>query len=874
MTDASPKPWVSSGISGLDNVLHGLRAGDNVVWQIKDIHEYQPFVKPFSQKCLERGVPLVYFRFARHIPLFDETSGAEIHELNPEVGFERFLSRILDVVEEKGVGACYVFDSLSDLAVDWYSDQMLSNFFMIACPYLYILDTIAYFAVNHSYHTKRTIDSITDTAQVIIRVYENDQHLFVQPLKAVTRYSPTMFMLHEQKGEDFRPATSSSTLSEILAKLPQPSLDFRVQQAGVWTRTFMHAQETLAAVNSGKLTYWEARDSFNRLLRMIATRDSRVIQLAEQYFGLSDMIDIMNRMIGTGLIGGKALGMLLARAILKRSNLHWADRLETHDSFFVGSDVFYTYLVHNKCWWLRRELKQSGGRIDLVEEAQKKMLTGEFPDYVREQFMEMLDYFGQSPIIVRSSSLLEDNYGNAFSGKYESVFCPNQLPPEERLEAFLDAVREVYASALNADALSYRAQRGLLDQDEQMALLVQRVSGDLHGERFFPQIAGVGFSFNPYVWDKEIDPHSGFLRLVLGLGTRAVDRLEDDYTRLVALNAPTKRFETNADDIRRYSQHHVDVLDLPSNTTKAVGFEQLAKESDGLPLDLCTTVDEEMLERARQSKIKDIFANVITFDKLLSETDFVSEMRELLRVLHKAYDYPVDVEFTANFEESKDYSINLLQCRPFQARIDAHSAAIEFPEELDEKTLIFDSQGPIIGQSSILTLDRLVFVDPRYYSKLSQQDRHSLARVVGKVTQAPMDGEHSEILAIGPGRWGTSSPSLGVPVRFNEINHVSVICELAVMHEGLIPDVSLGSHFFNDLVELEMLYVAITPHRGDSIMGDSVFQGLTNRLTDIVPGTDKWSDAIRVYDSKDCPDEQAIRLYADSINQRAICYVG
>ncbi len=150
----------------------------------------------------------------------------------------------------------------------------------------------------------------------------------------------------------------------------------------------------------------------------------------------------------------------------------------------------------------------------------------------------MLDYFGQSPIIVRSSSLLEDSYGNAFAGKYESVFCPNQGPHHRRLEELLGAVKTVYASTMSEKALRYRAQRGLLDQDEQMSLLVQRVSGVGYGSLFYPQVAGVALSRNPYVWNECIDPAAGVVRLVFGLGTRAVDRTDDDYTRIVALNAP------------------------------------------------------------------------------------------------------------------------------------------------------------------------------------------------------------------------------------------------------------------------------------------------------------------------------------------------
>ncbi len=212
------------------------------------------------------------------------------------------------------------------------------------------------------------------------------------------------------------------------------------------------------------------------------------------------LVEIMQRMIGTGQIGGKSLGMLLARAILKHADARWAERLESHDSFYVGSDVFYTYLVQNGCWWLRRRQKDFALGLQRAAEARQKILQGAFPDYIQDQFLEMLEYFGQSPLIVRSSSLLEDNYGNAFSGKYESVFCANQGSPQERLEAFMNAVRTVYASTMSEEGLRYRQHHGLLDRDEQMALLIQRVSGEMYGDLFFPHIAGVGFSFNPFVW--------------------------------------------------------------------------------------------------------------------------------------------------------------------------------------------------------------------------------------------------------------------------------------------------------------------------------------------------------------------------------------
>ena len=148
--------------------------------------------------------------------------------------------------------------------------------------------------------------------------------------------------------------------------------------------------------------------------------------------------------------------------------------------------MFYSYLVENGCWWLRQKQRDPATFLDGVEEARRRILTGSFPEYIEKEFAEMLEYFGQSPIIVRSSSLLEDNYGNAFAGKYESIFCANQGPHQKRLADFLAAVRAIYASTMSENALRYRAQRGLLDRDEQMSLLVQRVSGAPLGQLVLP----------------------------------------------------------------------------------------------------------------------------------------------------------------------------------------------------------------------------------------------------------------------------------------------------------------------------------------------------------------------------------------------------
>ncbi|MFC1584863.1 PEP/pyruvate-binding domain-containing protein [Fibrobacterota bacterium] len=867
--EASP---LTSGLPDLDRMLKGIMAGDNIVWQVDAITDYIPFARPFCEAAQRDGRKLIYFRFADHAPIVPQKNNAEIHRLHPEKGFEVFISEIFDVIEKSGKGAFYVFDSLSELAADWYSDRMLGNFFMLTCPYLYDYDTVTYFALLRNYHIPVATDAIHSTAQLVLDVYRNRKRIYLHPKKVYKRHSPTMYMLHIWEDGCFAPVNRSATISEITTSLPQPWLDFASHRRDVWSRTFSQAQQCLEHLNRGKRVAGIAKTLFKRLLRMAVTRDRKLLDLASRYFSLSDLVAIGKRMIGTGLIGGKSTGMLLARAILKKKAGRWKDILEPHDSFFIGSDVFYTYLIQNGCWWLRRKLKTSHNLLDGAEEVRQRMLTGSFPAEIKAQFIEVLDYFGQSPIIVRSSSLLEDGYGNAFSGKYDSIFCANQGTPTERMENFIAAVCTVYASTMKKEALAYRRHLGLLDRDEQMALLVQRVSGSNFKDLFYPHAAGVGLSFNPYVWHSEIDPRAGMLRLVFGLGTRAVDRHDDDYTRVVALNAPHKRPETNIDTLRKYTQKRVDVLDLKTNRFRACDFEDVAAFSPELPLEMLASHDQQTERRAKERNLTEIFSYVLTFDNFLSGTNFVKDMREMLKVLQDAYKYPVDIEFTANFLPDNSYRINLVQCRPFQAK--GKMDETRPLTGIKEKSMIFRTSGPIIGNSVSARMDRLIYVVPSAYSRLSMGDRYGVARLIGRLTHLD-DGEKTNktIALLGPGRWGTSTPSLGVPVSFSEINTISVICEIAAMHEGLVPDVSLGTHFFNDLVDLDMLYLAIYPERPEDFVNLDLLDNVSNNLKALIPEADSWSPVVKVIEAVCIKGQPSLYLNANSMGQKGVCYL-
>ena len=866
---ADTDPVLSTGLPGLDKVLRGLMPGDNLVWQVTSIDDYVPFVAHAQAHAAQTRQPIIYFRFGTHGALLEESESITVCQLHPERGFATFIKEINDVISHSRHRALYVFDCLSELVVDWCSDRMLGNFFMLTCPHLYDVGAIAYFALfrdNHSFHATGPIG---DTTQILIDVYRYQEKIYIQPTKVQHRNSPSMYMLHAWEGDEFVPVTQSITTTIIRSEGPWNRLDIANYRLGFWSSTFAKAEEVRSTLEQGGSAPPDCDEFIQSLRGMIVSHDPRILDLAKEYLTLEEILNVRRRMIGTGLIGGKAAGMLLARAIIEKQSPEAGDILEPHDSFFVGSDVFCSYLVQNGCWWNKQVSYAPEDYIEGAMRVRQQILTGTFPDYLLKHFAAMLDYFGQSPIIVRSSSLLEDAFGNSFAGKYDSVFCGNQGSPDKRMTDFLSAVRTVYASVMSEAALRYRSARGLLDKDEQMALLIQRVSGASYGSRFFPQSAGVGLSFNPFAWSDQIDPAAGMTRIVFGLGTRAVDRADDDYTRIVALNAPQRRPEADADAVRKYAQHKVDYLDLEGNQEASASFKDIMKTCSDIPVEMFASRDIALEQRAAERSTGDVFSWVLTFDKLLSQTEFVATMRTMLRTLHEAYQCPVDIEYTLNFVDENSFRINLVQCRPLQVKSDSPVSAP--PHDIPQGKIVMESQGPVIGLSRVANIDRVIYVVPSVYSQLAIFDRYAVARAIGKLTQLAGARELTTAL-LGPGRWGSTTPALGVPIHFAEISSVDVLCEIVAMRKDLVPDVSLGTHFFSELVEAELLYVALFPDAAGTTLNTGFLEQRPSKFLELLPGEELCEKAIRVIDIESATDETLV-LNASAVEQRVVCYL-
>jgi hypothetical protein len=855
----------STGLKSLDEVLGGLQMGDNVVWQIDDIKEYKHYVTPYVDRMLQDGNKVIYMRFAEHEPLVKENGKIKVYYLDAKSGFETFTTQVYNIATAEGRDVFYVFDCLSNLLSAWATDLMIGNFFVVTCPYLFELNTVAYFSILRYSHSFKTVARIRETTQVLLDAYHHEGNYCMHPLKVWNRYSPTMFLPHIEEEEGFSPVIDSFDAAKMFSDISRRKQSSARRQLDYWDRLFLRAEGILHKPDNPG----ERQDMVDELCRIMIGREERILSLAKDVFSLEDLLNIKSRMIGTGFIGGKTVGMLIARKILDKEELiSWKDYLEQHDSFFIGSDIYYTYIVQNGLWKLRMEQKTAEGYFDAGDKLREKMLKGIFPDEIKEQFQQVIEYFGQSPIIIRSSSLLEDAFGNAFAGKYESVFSVNQGSPEKRYTAFVESVREVFASTMNEDALTYRLQRGLDKHDEQMALLVQRVSGSHRKQYFFPDLAGVGVSYNAFAWKEGMDPKAGMLRLVLGLGTRAVNRVENDYPRIVALDSPLFRPHAGMDDTGRFSQHDMDVLDTGSNTLETVSFMDKINEGLNIKLDLVGTRDHETARRMSALGIKDREAWILTFDNFLSRTSFPGVMHRMLKKLESIYNYPVEIEFTVNFTQNNDYRINLLQCRPVQAK--GQMQKIKIPADLPENKVLMRTEGQFMGGSILKQIKRIIYVDPAGYNRLTLSEKYDIARLTGKFNKTIKNRDEMPTLLLGPGRWGTTTPSLGVPVRFSEINNITFMGEIAYSDGNLMPELSYGSHFFQDLIETDIFYIGIFPDNPGVIFNKEIFISFSDVTEALIPESNKYHEVVRVYD---VTGNISLYIMSDMLSQKLVCFV-
>ncbi|KPK63927.1 MAG: hypothetical protein AMK73_04885 [Planctomycetes bacterium SM23_32] len=849
---------LSTGIPSLDNMVEQVMLGDNIVWLVSSPEQYDYFVSRLVEHCVQQRRPLNYVHFEERIDYSALASARDVRVigLDPGEGPEAALELLRQTVEAEQPGAHYVFDDLSVLCLAWGDEDAFVDFFRGICPLLFEREAVAYFALLKGEQSNSTVARIRDTTQILLDVYEQDGMVMLQPIKVWDRYSERMFHPHVLSGGQLIPVEA---LPGAAAEAATPS------------------EADLLAGYHQRTGDEKSLSTREELIRSIISNRPEYIRIARDYFSVRDLMDIKSRIVGGGIIGGKAAGMLLSNRILRSawSKEGRADRLrqlKAPESHFVGSGVYFNFLINNNLMhWLDLKHQGPSEMRAAAERLAADFQAGEFPRAVREGLRRVVRRFQGQPMIVRSSSLLEDSFDTAFAGKYESVFLGNQGEPNECLEELLGAVKQVYASSLGADALTYRRRHGLLEFQERMAVLIQRVEGSSYRGLHFPPVAGVAFSRNPYPWSERIDARAGLVRLVVGLGTRAVNRVEADYPRLVALSHPGLHPDGDYMSSLQYHQRHMDVISLESNRLETVAIRDALGPDHPLAPYVFSVFRDGFLRAPVGRRLSDADGELtVTFQNLLGRTDFVDLVREVLETVEACYRYPVDIEFTLDLAERDRVSFCLLQCRPLTQRTEFLPAAL--PMGLPDEDVLFTTRRAV-PNGELHDVRYIVLIDSRSYDAVpSNEVRTRLARAVGAVN------DHPEVLAgrfalIGPGRWGSVNIELGVPVTYSEINNAELLMEMARQTGSYTPEVSYGTHFFQDLVESGIFYLPVYPDDRACAYNEAFFESARNELGRLVP---EYADVAAYLKLIDLPANAAGRLLHVAMNQpeaRAIGYL-
>ncbi len=610
------------------------------------------------------------------------------------------------------------------------------------------------------------------------------------------------------------------------------------------------------------------------LIRTLISDQLGYVKIARKWFTIADLDEIRKRKIGGGKIGGKAAGMLLAARILREigdDDIRQSIRLPA--SYYIGANVMYDFfsMNHLTCW-MDQKYKSDQEIYAEFPQLQAEFLKGQLPPDILDRLTAILKKLGRRPLIVRSSSLLEDNFGTSFAGKYESHFCPNQGSLDENLHALCEAILRVYASIFNPDALLYRRAKGLQDYDERMAILLQVVEGERFGDDYFPHAAGVAYSQNVYRWSPQIRREDGFARLVWGLGTRAVERIGNDYPRLVALSHPTLHPESNLRDTVIYSQKYVDVIDLAENRLKTKPITQVVRY-DYPPLRYIAQIDEGGYLVSLRSIFRDLPIQnlIITFDELFRRSRLAPRMSRMLRILEEQYGSPVDMEFALQLREQEsgqvDAQIVILQCRPHSSLRDE---TIPLPETIAEADIVF-STPRMAPRGYVENIRYVLFISPREYFALPSSSDHAKLRwAISRLNEALAT---ENFICVGPGRWGTSTPDLGVMVGYGDIYHARALVELTGEGFGAEPEPSYGTHFFQDLLESQIYPLAIHLRDPGVVFNKAFFYHTPNRVHRFLDQKVEVPACLRLIAVEDFRPDHHLDLIMDTPEGQSIAFL-
>ena len=610
------------------------------------------------------------------------------------------------------------------------------------------------------------------------------------------------------------------------------------------------------------------------LIKRFFTGKLKYINIAKDFITVDDFVELTKNMVGPmdgeGKLGGKSSGLYLAQKIIESEKERNKDleNIKFPKSWYLTSDTMVQLVRYNDLDDLINIKYLESGEIRQEHPFLEQLLkNATFPSSIIASMRKILNDIGDKPIIVRSSSLLEDSFDAAFSGKYKSLFLVNNGTEEERLSNLMNAIAEVYASVFAPAPIEYRRERGLLEFTEEMAILIQEVVGTRIGPYFLPSYAGVALSNNEFRWSPRIRREDGIIRLVAGLGTRAVDRIGDDYPVLVAPFRPEIRVNVLVDEAIQYSQNYMDVINIEKGTLETIKCQDIISEYwDQYPQvkNIVSLHKDGTLQPAQGVRIDSHADEIVTFNTLIEKSEFIPQMKAMISTLGSKLKAPVDIEFAHDGK-----NLYLLQCRPqYQA---LERVRVPVPKNISPSRKIFTAN-KYVTTSHIENIEYVVYVDSDAYSELQERSQmQDVAKAVGLLNKKL---PKRRFILMGPGRWGSRGDiRLGVPIQYNDINNTCLLIEIARKKGSYQPELSFGTHFFQDLVESEIYYLPLYPDEPGNILNEKIINMMPNKLGEFAPKFSHLDKVIKVVKISDIESNGTLSVIMDGEANSAMAFI-
>ena len=523
--------------------------------------------------------------------------------------------------------------------------------------------------------------------------------------------------------------------------------------------------------------------------------------------------------LGDGSLGGKARGLAFLNQILQRYNLydHWEGvRVLVPRTLVITTDFFDRFILENG---LQYVINADLSDAEILSEFAASTLPRDLTDALRIFIRHV-----RKPLAVRSSSKLEDSYYQPFAGVYSTYMVPATENEDQQLRHISKAIKSVYASVYFASSRSYITATGNVISEEKMAIVLQEVCGSEDGGLWFPTLSGVARSLNFYPVGHET-AEEGIVRLAFGLGKAVVDgeqtlrfspaypghvvqtstpelTMRETQQYMYALNLKPEKFKTSVDDAVNLERLRI---------SACTGFRNLQKVVSTFDFENQRMVDSPF---PRGPKF-------VTFAHILRYGTFplADILKELLEIGQKEMKCCVEIEFAANLDKPADMAktFHVLQIRPISS--DSLNTEVDW-SEIDESGSFLRS-GSALGTGWVQDVKDLVYIPKERFDKMETE---AMAAEIAALNNRMREEGRGYVL-IGYGRWGTSIPSLGIPVKWSDISEVKALVECVLPDFRIDP--SQGTHFFQNLTSFNVGFVHVDPFaRREDEFDDSVLNGL------------------------------------------------